>query len=108
MQAVVVTVGVLLRDPVTVAVMVLVDDDEIDTVIDVESDDVKLIITLVDDKTVAEIERVTLSVSDVDGLCDSDWGDDGDDDTVVEDDNDSRDEAEDDTQTDPVNVGEVE
>jgi hypothetical protein len=70
-HAVVVTVEVLLRDPVTVTVMVLVDDDEIDTVTDVESDDVELIITLDDDEIVAEIERVTLTVADVDRL--DDW-----------------------------------
>jgi len=65
-----VTVEVLLRDPVTVTVMVLVDDDEIDTVTDVESDDVELIITLDEDEIVAEIERVTLTVADVDRLDD--------------------------------------
>ena len=64
------TVEVLLRDPVTVTVMVLFDDGEIDTVTDVESDDVELIITLDEDEIVAEIERVTLTVADVDRLDD--------------------------------------
>ena len=50
--------------------MVLFGDDEIDTVADVESVDVELIITLDDDEIVAEIERVTLTVADVDRLDD--------------------------------------